>query len=47
MFDIEFLIPYFRNEKVGAGIYGFNPEVVFGSQAEEVYNHLWDDFMKT
>ena len=30
-----------------AGIYGLNPEVVYGSQAEEVYDNLYTDFMKT
>ena len=46
--DYEDLVgPYFRDEKIGTGVYGFNPEVIFDSQAEDVYNHLYTDFMKT
>lgn len=43
---IELLQPYFRDEKIGAGIYGFNPEVVFDSQAEAVFDSLYTDFMQ-
>jgi hypothetical protein len=41
----ELLQPYFRDESIGAGVYGFNPEVIFDSQAEQVYDSLYTDFM--
>jgi len=43
---IELLQPYFRNEKIVSGIYGFKKEIVYDSQGEKVYEALYTDFMK-
>lgn len=42
----ELLQPYFRNPGILAGIYQLNPEIVYDSQADDVYNNLFTDFMK-
>ncbi len=44
---LEFLQPYFRDRDISAAIYGFNPDVVYDSQADDVYNALYTDFMAT
>jgi carboxypeptidase C (cathepsin A) len=41
------LQPYFRDRDIVAGIYGFNTEIVYDSQADDVYNYLYTDFMQT
>lgn len=40
------LQPYFRDESVLKGIYNLNPEIVYDSQSEDVYDNLFTDFMK-
>lgn len=45
--SLELLQPYFRNTDILAGVYGFNPEIVYDSQADDVYNYLYTDFMQT
>lgn len=45
--SVELLQPYFRDRDIVAGIYGFNTEIVYDSQADDVYNYLYTDFMQT
>jgi len=33
----ELLQPYFRDQAIGAGIYQFNPEIIYDSQSDDVY----------
>ncbi len=42
----ELLQPYFRDVSVLKGIYGLNPEIVYESQSDSVYENLSTDFMK-
>lgn len=44
--NLELLQPYFRDVSILRGIYGFNPEIVYDSQSDSVYENLSTDFMK-
>lgn len=43
---IEILQPYFRDEAVIKDIYKLNPEIIYDSQSDMVYDALYTDFMK-
>lgn len=43
----ELLQPYFRNPAILKDIYQLNPEIVYDSQSDQVYDALYTDFMKS
>ena len=43
--NLEFLQPYFRDPHI-LKLYGLNTGIVYDSQADDVYNNLYEDFMK-
>jgi len=43
---LELLQPYFRDPSIGSALYGFNPEIIYDNQADQVYEALSTDFMK-
>ena len=45
LISLEFLQPYFRDPH-NIKLYGLNTGIVYDSNADDVYNNLYDDFMK-
>ena len=44
--NIELLQPYFRDPHI-MQIYGLSKAIIYDSQADDVYNNLYTDFMKS
>lgn len=43
--NLEFLQPYFRDPHI-IKLYGLNSGIIYDSHADDVYNNLYEDFMK-